>query len=60
MGALEKISRNSYSRFNCYAFSRGNLLEIKRYMKSMTYGGEQRELVLQMIGYFEHVMENLR
>lgn len=29
-------------------------------MKRVTYGGEQRELVLQMIGYFEHVVENLR
>lgn len=60
MGALDKISRNSYRRFNYYVFSRGNLLEGKRYMKRVTYGGEQRELVLQLIGYFEHVVENLR
>lgn len=60
IGALEKISRSSYDGLTSFVFSRGNALHVKREMKRGTYGREQRELVFQVIGYFEHVVENLR
>lgn len=60
IGALEKISRNSYNGLISLIFSRGNLLHLKGYMKTGSHGREQRELVFQVIRNFEHVVENLR